>query len=237
MQKQSLLFIIVVLSTLYSLCFGAQISCIGDSWGAYGCPVLTKVIQSQNPETRILDYSKSGSQTTDWISTGKYYPILLNALAAANNDTQTYIWFSIGGNDFLRSKNPLSTIFEVSKNIVEVLKLIKNQRPNVTVVHFGYDFPNLSQDTLKAMNLTVTLVNEGCLTYNIVLNTIKLTQTNFQIVDIAGTLQKAGNVPNAPNLNLPSPVQFMRDAIHPNTEGFTFIMNTFYDKYWKFKLN
>jgi lysophospholipase L1-like esterase len=215
------------------MCIGAQILCIGDSWSYYGCPVLTNVTKTHHPETQVLDYSKSGSKTTDWISTGQYYSYFLNALSTANNDTETHIWFTIGGNDFLQSNNPSAAFQAISGNLVEIFSLIKNQRPKATVVHFGYDFPNISQNFLTALNLTVSQVNEACIAFNTVLNTLKINQTNLQTVDIIGTLQEAGNVTNAPNTNLPSPAQYMRDDIHPNTLGFTVIMNEFYDKYWK----
>ena len=58
----------------------------------------------------------------------------------------------------------------------------------------------------------------------------------YTVVDLQGTLQKAGGVPGAavgrPNNTAFSPSRFMADCIHANNEGFGLIFAALWDAYF-----
>jgi hypothetical protein len=47
---------------------------------------------------------------------------------------------------------------------------------------------------------------------------------------VLGTLQKAGGIPNPPNIYFCSPAKYYRDCIHPNDEGYSILMKEFIPK-------
>lgn len=219
-----------------------QIICVGDSWSKQGCPVLKATIAQHLGPTKnvtFLDYSKSGSKALDWIHNGSNYNYLLEALSVSENASDTFIWLSIGGNDVLAEigKDPTEIMKSIIANIAQILTTIRNQRPLSPVVHFGYDFPRMEEEMLSRINMTVTQVNQGMILFNTVLDSLKATQPNLKTIDIFGCLQRAANTPGAPRVDLPSPAEYMNDPIHPNTDGYKVIMDTFYQSYWKQQLD
>jgi hypothetical protein len=52
---------------------------------------------------------------------------------------------------------------------------------------------------------------------------------NFYYIPVWGTLQRKGGIPNAPNIQLSSPAKYFADCIHPNEEGWNYLMTEMFD--------
>jgi hypothetical protein len=52
---------------------------------------------------------------------------------------------------------------------------------------------------------------------------------NFYYIPVWGTLQRKGGIPNAPNIQLSSPAKYFADCIHPNEEGWNYLMTEMFE--------
>jgi lysophospholipase L1-like esterase len=214
------------------------ILCMGDSWSDYGYSPLSSVVRTENPKVRVAGYGVSGATAQDDAQNSQMYVNNLNTLTG-----KKLVWLSIGGNDirelFTKHYSIEDGIPLIKKNIEIILNAMISADSSIQIVSFGYDFMNIPDYLLQLVGASVHDANEVIVAYNTMLETLSKSdefKNNFKYTSILGTLQIAGDVPGAPNMDEPSPVEYMRDAIHPNDEGFELIMRKFYNSFLKFIL-
>jgi lysophospholipase L1-like esterase len=209
-----------------------NIVAIGDSWTVLGSPILQTELSTHSSSYNLSANGRSGSTASEWQNdvTG-----IQTALAAT--PSAELVWLSIGGNDIIDKleageTNPLTALSEIQSSIQSILDTIFQKAPNIKVVHFGYDLPNFSASTLSSYGKSVSDVNTFMFLFAAMLQTIAEQakyKDKFYYVNMYGTLQAAAGISGAPVIDQPSPTQYMADSIHPNTQGFTILMQKFYN--------
>lgn len=229
----------------------ARVVVFGDSWASLGAPYLAEVLAERgHPEMTVANHGVGGSTAAGWAAKPNALP---NAVTA--NPDAEFVWLSIGGNDVYDhffEGDPARLKGDNAHNIRTILDALLAVHPDVKVVAFGYDFPNLVhlpclEDAADQLGLPppsgplpqgladlVSLAaNYGCYDqFDDVYAGIAAAYANVDFAPLWGTLQSAGGVAGAPRIGLPSPTELMADCVHPTPAGFRAVMNAFYDRYW-----
>ena len=217
----------------------AELIVFGDSWAEGAADELEDALRPWNVD---VDPRGAGGTTADyWANTA---PTALPDAIAANPDAR-WIWLSIGGNDLFASHYAGSGSQTAALNDANIRAMLDGalaQDPDIKVVMFGYDFLNFEQSTeciasawlYFGTTITTWQVNTWFLEQvGDVQHDIAADYPGVTYVDsIWGTLQEAGGTWGAPNLYLPSPSRYMSDCIHPNSEGYSIIMDELAEAWW-----
>jgi lysophospholipase L1-like esterase len=192
----------------------------------------------------------SGSTAQQWASN----PMLIKQAIYGTPDANV-LWLSVGGNDithkyvnydliltfyrFMQGHTVESGLPLIQKDIETILDVIFDTAPFLKIVHFGYDFPAFPDMLLQMVGQRMSTVNQLMIDFSTMLQTLSQSDKykgKFFHVPTYGVLQKAAGIQNAPNINVPSPSQYMNDPIHPNGAGFALLMSKLFTDYLKAEL-
>ncbi|KAL0479570.1 hypothetical protein AKO1_007780 [Acrasis kona] len=216
-----------------------RILCIGDSWTALGHNVLQNELRKHGDKFLVSAVPQSGSTAQMWASN----PFALKQAIYNAPDAQI-IWLSVGGNDithkFMQGFTKETGMPVIERDIETILDVIIDTAPNAKIVHFGYDFPTFPPAMLQIFNQSSQSVNQVMIDFSAMIKKVSQKQkyiNKFFTVEMTGTLQRAGNIPNVPNFTVGSPQEFMNDPIHPNQRGFQILMSRFWDQFLNAELS
>jgi len=239
-----------LLVCLPAFALGAEVVVVGDSWGAEGKAAFADMFASRGISLSIQNIAVGGTTASQWASAS-----WARKFAEAVTNETKHVWLTIGGND-LQMYLPLcglpcvpDAVSKIAANVHTFVDPVLAATPSVTIVQFGYDV--LIFNHYPLCSTLGPLFIPQCVGHG-----ISCTNTNFlsamrdlvanassgnerhTTIDISGTLQKAGGVPDAavgkPNVDFYSPYQLMQDnCIHPTMDrGFDLVMDSFFDLYW-----
>jgi lysophospholipase L1-like esterase len=215
-----------------------KILAIGDSWTHLGAPILQNELKKHSNSYIVTSVPHSGSTAQQWASN----PMAIKQAVYGTPDANL-IWLSVGGNDithkFMQGYTIETGLPAIQKDIETILDVIIDTAPFVKIVHFGYDFPAFPDMMLQMVGQRLSTVNQLMINFSTMLQSIADNDKykgKFYRVHTCGVLQAASGIPNAPNLLMPSPNEFMNDPIHPNARGFGVLMAKFYQDYLKAEL-
>ena len=214
----------------------------GDSWAAGSPPALQQALRAQGFHDVFVDAQGVGGTTAAYWATEE--PDALHEAVTANPDAR-WVWLSITGNDVFHhhaNGRAAQSAADNEANLRTMFDDLFAVHPDIKVVMFGYDFVNFEQSIdciltafqIFGTDVTTRKVNEiflaevGAVQERVAADYPQVTY----IPDVWGTLQAAGEVPNAPNLDLPSPKRYFADCIHPTAEGYRKIHDVLVDAYW-----
>lgn len=217
----------------------ADVLVFGDSWAEGSADELQDALAPLGLE--VVGYGIGGTTADQYANV---YPTAIPAVIVTHPEAR-WVWLSMGGNDLFANYyagNGASNAAWYEANFRTVLDQIESVRPDMRVVSFGYDFVNFEQST-DCIATAWTYFGVGTLTPTIngyfysdiraPLTGIDPDRFRFTYVDqVWGTLQAAGGIAGAPDLNLPSPAAFMADCIHPTSEGYRLVHQALVDAYW-----
>ncbi|MCA9772743.1 MAG: SGNH/GDSL hydrolase family protein [Myxococcales bacterium] len=250
-MRYSALVAIAALGIFTADAHAARVVAFGDSWASMGAGYLAEVfVNHGHPEMTVANRGVGGSTAAGWAAK----PSALPDAVTANPDAE-FVWLSIGGNDVYDhffEGDPTFLKTDNERNIRAILDALFAVHPDITVVSFGYDLPNLVhpaclEDAARQLGLPpptaplpqgladlVTLAaNYGSFDqFDDVYAGIAAEVSQVDYAPLWGALQAAGGLEGAPRLGLPSPSELMVDCIHPTGEGFRAIMDAFYARYW-----
>ncbi|MBW1880262.1 MAG: MYXO-CTERM sorting domain-containing protein [Deltaproteobacteria bacterium] len=235
-------WLLIAASIVATPAFAADVVVFGDSWARGAADELEDVLWDHDQGyIRVANHAVSGTTAEYWATQDR------DALhqAVTENPDARWVWLSIGGNDvFWHHHNGLAAT-SAADNDVHIRQMLDDLfavHPDVKVVLFGYDFLNFEQSTdcialafsVFGQDITTPQVNAiFLLEVGAVQATLAEDHPNVTYVDsVWGTLQAAGGVPGAPNADLPSPEAYFSDCIHPNSTGYTLIMDALHEDYW-----
>lgn len=211
----------------------------GDSWAEFSGDELAETfIRNGHPEITVDNQGIGGTTAGYWAAA----PWALPYAVSLNSDAQ-WVWLSIGGNDvfgYYSSGQGAIAAESIDRDIRIMLDELFAYYPRMQVVMFAYDFVNFEQSveciamaSVYMPGMNTQAINETFL-HDIgeVQKAIAADYPNVSFVDVWGTLQKAGGVPNAPNVQFPSPAAYMADCIHANDDGYRILHQALYDAYW-----
>ena len=236
----------------------SEVVAVGDSWSELGAPVLEQIFEVNGLNWTVGNYGKGGTTTSDWAKN----PNEVRNDVAKNSKRAKFVWMSLGGNDAQDIMPDCTKVHSIDyciervtsiaiNNTYSILDSLFDSYPNISVVQFGYDLPNFSEnfDCVAKGTLMIDQCKDD--TYCINSEMIKLqysyvdyiaqsgryTAEQYTSVDLLGSLQAWENYPNAsvgePNLNEWSPRDLMlNNCVHPNTNGFTILMSHLYDQFF-----
>jgi len=231
----------------------AQVVVAGDSWADYiGIPntEFPAVFERRGDTRTINNIAVAGTTCAQW-STGNRLTNLLNAVKPETG--ATHLWMICGGNDAQFKLVGCRPQDECIKEVVEkatrdmghILDEIKKVNPQLRVVGFGYDLLGfgsilgniLSRAILPDCSGTAQCVNSEFLNIQSVYDRLGETKSNFDVLNLLGSLQAHGGVARAgvgsPVLDQWSPNNlFDPTAIHPTREGYRVVFENLYDLYF-----
>eukprot|EP00004_Rigifila_ramosa_P002583 TRINITY_DN126_c0_g1_i1.p1 TRINITY_DN126_c0_g1~~TRINITY_DN126_c0_g1_i1.p1 ORF type:complete len:277 (-),score=62.91 TRINITY_DN126_c0_g1_i1:480-1208(-) len=229
----------------------ADIIVFGDSWGEFAASNLEAAIKLRHPDHNVINSAVGGTTAEFWALNSEVLPNVVS-LQPECLLGQCWVWLSIGGNDFLTrmiNRVPVDDIAVKAVNdTATILQALFDRHPRTRVVMFGYDILNfeMSSACVQYGNLVyglgVPTVEKNLLFYRIQAWLYELKAifpVNLTILDLVGTLQDAGGIPNAPDFTKYSPPELMgnlEDCIHANSRGYDFIMDQMYAQYWQGEL-
>jgi MYXO-CTERM domain-containing protein len=228
-------FVLLALPTALA----ADVLVFGDSW-AEGSP--EELQDALNPYgLDVVGYGIGGTTAHQYAND---YPTAIPTVLATHPEAR-WAWVSMGGNDLFANYNAGAGATNAAlydANFRTVLDQIHTERPDLRVVSFGYDFVNFEQSA-DCIATAWTYFGTGTLTPTIngyfladiheTLAALDPDVFRYTYVDhVWGTLQAAGGVAGAPNVNVPSPAQYMSDCIHPNGTGYRLIQDVMVEAYW-----
>jgi len=225
----------------------------GDSWADYiGIPntEFPAVFESRGDTRTINNIAVAGTTCAQW-ATGNRLQALLNAVKPETG--ATHLWMICGGNDAQFELIGCSPQDECIKKVTDkmtvdlghILDEVKRVNPQLRVVGFGYDLMGfgsiignvLSRAILPACNGGAQCVNSDISLLQGVYDTLGAAKTNFDVVNLLGSLQAhvgvAGAAVGSPVLDQWSPNNlFDFTAIHPTREGYRVVFENLYDLYF-----
>jgi lysophospholipase L1-like esterase len=211
------------------------IFCIGDSWSVLGEPILRKEVHKHISTVDVVGYGISGSTANQWVNQTTRIKQVLNQYPSTQ---KKLVWLSVGGNDIVQKFMSGYTLETGMKAIQEdmepILDAILSVDDTTRVFHFGYDFINMEPMLLSLVGKTMRDANTVIVEFSNLLT--RLSQSDkyrgrFTHIPMYGLLQTMAGIQGAPNLDRPSPAQYMIDPIHPNGKGFEFFMEKMYREY------
>eukprot|EP01083_Nonionella_stella_P211169 763811_1 len=233
---------------------------IGDSWGSYGHEDLQKVLKQKGSNLTVKSYAIGGTTSTFWARD----PNLVNELVS-ENPTAEYVWLSIGGNDVIdfmpdcTKKNPVDYCISiilprVMNNTQAFLDPLVKAHPNIKIVQFGYDIPNLGENALcrnigeniiYGCNDTASCINPQFVKIQyLYVDALPALYPQLTSINLLGSLQLqdkyAGVTLTHPDLTKWSPADLMEsNCIHPTRvgrgsepAGFDVIFTNMWDAYF-----
>ncbi len=219
---------------------GDKVIIAGDSWAALAGLVWNDTfIDNGRPDLTVQVEAFHGGLARDYADD----PGLLAGIVAANTDAEWLI-ISLGGNDMMTDwqAGDESGWDQRLRNVYRVfLDPVIDARPDIKIVFVGYDFTNW-QDTPECVLLALQ-VFRGVLitTLQINLEFLKISAaqldmatefSNVNTLGLWGTLQAAAGIPSAPDVSLPTPMEYMTDCIHANEAGYRIFTQAIYDAYF-----
>eukprot|EP00005_Dracoamoeba_jomungandri_P001233 CAMPEP_0174250746 /NCGR_PEP_ID=MMETSP0439-20130205/820_1 /TAXON_ID=0 /ORGANISM="Stereomyxa ramosa, Strain Chinc5" /LENGTH=265 /DNA_ID=CAMNT_0015330893 /DNA_START=52 /DNA_END=852 /DNA_ORIENTATION=+ len=234
------------------LSYGGDIVVFGDSWGTMGASSFEKMAHSHN--LTVFNIAVGGTTAAGWAKIPNYLPDQIRA----HSPDARYVWLTIGGNDAIPAMLehiPISTIVaDVLNNTKIFLTPLFKAYPNIKVVQFGYDILFWDYFLCGALakqifwscdNLTGSdyIACSNKLFFSLQFDYVQALDSVYPgqhfTVNLLGSLQAAGNVPNAtvgnPNINYFSPHQYtgLADAcIHANDAGYDVIFASLWDLFF-----
>jgi len=231
----------------------AQVVVAGDSWADYiGIPnrEFPAVLERSGDTRTINNIAGAGTTCAQW-ATGNRLTNLLNAVKPETG--ATHLWMICGGNDAQFTLVGCRPQDDCIKQVVEkatqdlghILDEVKKVNPQLRVVGFGYDLLGfgsilgniLSRAILPDCSGNAQCVNSEFLNIQSVYDSLGETKSNFDVLNLAGSLQAHGGVQGAavgsPVLSEWSPNNlFDLTAIHPTAEGYRVVFENLYDLYF-----
>lgn len=253
---------------------------IGDSWGAYGWHDFQKVLKEKGSNLTVVSYAIGmySSTTNDTIlyhiynkylggTTTKFWardPDLVTKLVG-ENPTAEYVWLSIGGNDVIDfmpdCTKKMSTqqcidiiLPECMNNTKAFLDPLVAAYPDIKIVQFGYDIPQLGENALcrsigetiiDGCNDTASCINPQFVKIqSLYVDQLGQDYKQLTAVNLLGSLQAQDNYPGVsvtnPDLTKWSPADLMEtNCIHPTRyprgnepAGFDVIFNNLWAAYF-----
>lgn len=239
-----------------------QYQCYNPDALIQGWHDLQKVLTAKGSNLTVVSYAIGGTTAKFWARD----PDLINELVN-ENPTAQYVWLSIGGNDvidFMPSCTEKMSIQdciniilpETLNNTQAFLDPLFKDHPDLQVVQFGYDIPNLNENVLcrqigeqiiYGCNDTASCINPQFvkIQYLYVDELAKIYPNQLTSVNLLGSLQAQDNYPGVtitnPDLTKWSPADLMEDnCIHPTRvgrgkepAGFDVIFDNLWDAYFK----
>mmetsp|Transcript_33065 Transcript_33065/g.28978 ORF Transcript_33065/g.28978 Transcript_33065/m.28978 type:complete len:272 (+) Transcript_33065:68-883(+) len=239
---------------------GPVLVVIGDSWGAYGWHDLQKVLTAKGSNLTVVSYAIGGTTAKFWART----PDLVNELVN-ENPTAEYVWLSIGGNDVIdfmpgctekmSVQDCINIILpETLNNTQAFLDPLVADHPDLEIVQFGYDIPNLGENVLcrqigeqiiDGCNDTASCINPQFVKIQyLYVDELAKMYKQLTSVNLLGSLQAqdhyAGVTITNPDLTKWSPADLMEtNCIHPTRvgrgnepAGFDVIFDNLWDAYF-----
>jgi len=232
----------ILLITLCGIAHAAEVVVFGDSWGSFSAREFQQMFTSRGYDILVDNDAVGGTTARLWSRT----PNVLSEAVSKNPDCQ-WVWLTIGGNDgiyeLLAGRDMDAIVADVVNNTRAILDPLFRDHPNIKVVQFGYDIVqfdmsiscrSLGRSLFPYCNGDVACSNNEMYNLQDAVETISSYYKQHTPVDLRGTLQQAGGVPGPyPNANYYSPEDLMRDCIHPNSEGFTYLFDELWEVYFK----
>lgn len=213
----------------------------GDSWAADGADELAAALAAAGlPQLTVANAAVPGTTAEDWAVSN---PMAMSNAVFSNPDAE-WVWLSIGGNDVFELHQAGQGNTAAAHNdlyIRQMLDAFFTFHPDVRVVMFAYDYVNFVQSQMcrdqAAMifypGITQQEINQIVLRdVAAVAQTIANDYDRVTFVPLAGTLQAAGGIPNAPDVSQPSPASLMFDCFHPTSQGYRAVADALVAAYW-----
>eukprot|EP01064_Diplonema_japonicum_P019513 TRINITY_DN2823_c6_g1_i1.p1 TRINITY_DN2823_c6_g1~~TRINITY_DN2823_c6_g1_i1.p1 ORF type:complete len:277 (+),score=50.48 TRINITY_DN2823_c6_g1_i1:56-832(+) len=228
----------------------------GDSWADYqNIPnVQFPKVFEENGDNRIIsNIAVGGSLCVDWA--GRYLPALQQAVSRAEVEI---VWMTCGGNDATYQLQTCAAagtpsnvcVGQIMEKLKADLQTIYNAvhmaNPTARMVVFGYDVMGFGSDPCNVLPQMLLpdcagdafCVNTQFAQIQTVVNELAATNANFDTVNLLGSFQAAGNIPNTavgqPDLKQYSPVtSYDSTCIHPTQTAYHTIFTNFYTKYFE----
>jgi len=232
---------IFLFALLSSPASAAPVVVFGDSWGSQSATELGAALAAAGLNLTVDNRAIAGTTADQWAN------ISPNALAdavTANPDAQ-WVWLSVGGNDVVDLHTAGMGGMATARNDTNIRRILDNlyaRHPYIRVVMFGYDYtyfvqPNGGQDCPTQANMWFGPGTTQAQINSIFFNQVGQVMAGIDpVYDFAtyvplwGTMQQAGG--QQPNAAQPSPVQYMADCIHPNSQGYRNLHDTLVARYW-----
>eukprot|EP01060_Flectonema_neradi_P006504 TRINITY_DN1439_c1_g1_i1.p1 TRINITY_DN1439_c1_g1~~TRINITY_DN1439_c1_g1_i1.p1 ORF type:complete len:287 (+),score=33.76 TRINITY_DN1439_c1_g1_i1:55-861(+) len=239
------------LATLFVGCTGRTVLMTGDSWADYlGIPnrVFPEVFEENNDPRTVKNIAIAGSTCRQWAD---WY--LEDLKDAAKDPSVEIVWLTCGGNDALlrlpfcpdSQQECIGKVTEeIKRDMVTIYYAVMSVNPFARVVSFGYDimgFGGLICGLVPRLILPECdndpfCVNSILLSIQIGINEVAAHHSNYDSVNLLGSLQEAHCVPGAytgnPVLSRFSP-GYDPSCIHPTKAGYKTIFTNFYTRYFK----
>jgi len=242
-----LLFILM----LPTLAQSADIVVFGDSWGTYGAASFKKMASAHG--LTVANHAVAGSTAAHWASAAN-----INKLTNwVKQSKAKYVWVTIGGNDAWEQMEVNTSIPKVLASITgnceKFYKPLFKAVPDIKVVQFGYDV--LFWDELECRAVATSMFHWNCGKYGSknftvcanglmsqlqdAIGDMAANYTQLSTVNLLGSLQKAGGIPNAdvgkPNPEYFSPLKYTdptKICLHANNAGYDIIFGHLWDLYF-----
>lgn len=223
----------------------------GDSWGTYGASSFKKMASKHG--LTVANHAVAGSTAAHWASAANVNK-LRDWVKKAN---AKYVWVTIGGNDAweaMEVDTPIPKILRTfQSNCNKFYAPLFKAVPNIKVVQFGYDI--LFWDFIECRAVATSMFHWECGKYGSANFTVcanglmsqlqdacaglAANHTQLSTVNLLGSWQKAGGVPNAeigkPNINYFSPSKYTavsKICLHATNEGYDITFANLWDLFF-----
>eukprot|EP01080_Neovahlkampfia_damariscottae_P010642 gene10642-3265_t len=223
---------------LISTCLSQEAVNIGDSWGgAVSFNIYEQKFKQINSSVKVTRYAVGGTTSLDWVS-----PRGLGILTKMFNQNPklSHMWVTLGGND-AQGLCAMGRCDEyeafVLKNLRTLFTGLVKIKPDLKIASLGYDLLNWDRNDQCMANFRRRFAGqtlpgfrrEFIDRFTRIYSTLqKEFPKNVYYVPVWGELQKAGGIPNTPNVNYGSPSKYYADCIHPNHDGYTVLFTKFF---------
>ncbi len=210
----------------------------GDSWAEQmsetGSPIPFDQAIVDNEFDSFVTLHKhgiSGSTLEQWATNENGILLALTTAIVNDSSSDPIVFFTLGGNDVFAG----ASAQEMATNLATILTALEATRPDLQIVQGGYDIlnPNVNPaQCLAAMQFIFGSTDPA------VVNTAVLTayQDSATVVDafdratIVNTFGSLQGTPGNPTINEWSPVQYLSDCIHLNTDGYNIYLDTLFNE-------